>query len=68
MCVGVGLQAAAWSIPMFIGARYTSAYHVFPNRHLLILPLVGFGLSFCQNAAPLLLIELAYPTHVFTIS
>lgn len=26
--------------------------------------IVGFGLSFCQNSAPLLLIELAYPTHV----
>ena len=26
--------------------------------------IVGFGLSFSQNAAPLLLIELSYPTHV----
>ena len=26
--------------------------------------IVGFGLSFCQNAAPLLLIELSYPTQV----
>lgn len=47
MCVGVGLQAAAWSIPMFIGARFA----------------IGFGLAFCQNAAPLLLIELSYPTQ-----
>ncbi|KAF8149918.1 general substrate transporter [Crassisporium funariophilum] len=47
MCVGVALQAAAWSVPMFIGARYC----------------IGFGLSFCQNASPLLLIELAYPTQ-----
>ncbi|PPQ69312.1 hypothetical protein CVT25_005913 [Psilocybe cyanescens] len=47
MCLGVGLQAAAWSVPMLIGARYT----------------IGVGLSFCQNASPLLLIELAYPTH-----
>ncbi|KAH9481375.1 Lactose permease [Psilocybe cubensis] len=47
MCAGVGLQAAAWSIAAFIGARF----------------IIGFGLSFCTNAAPLLLIELAYPTH-----
>ncbi|KAF8966492.1 hypothetical protein BDZ97DRAFT_686952 [Flammula alnicola] len=33
---------------MFIGARFT----------------IGFGLSFCQNAPPLLLIELSYPTQV----
>ncbi|KAF8968145.1 general substrate transporter [Flammula alnicola] len=47
MCLGVALQAAAWSVPMFIGARFT----------------IGFGLSFCQNASPLLLIELSYPTQ-----
>ncbi|KAF8910671.1 hypothetical protein CPB84DRAFT_1764320 [Gymnopilus junonius] len=47
MCLGVGLQAAAWNVAMLIGARYT----------------IGVGLSFCQNASPLLLIELSYPTH-----
>ncbi|KDR76241.1 hypothetical protein GALMADRAFT_225930 [Galerina marginata CBS 339.88] len=47
MCLGVALQAAAWSVPMLIGARFT----------------IGVGLSFCQNASPLLLIELSYPTH-----
>jgi len=47
MCVGVALQAAANSVAMFIGARF----------------IIGFGLSFCQNASPLLLIELSYPTH-----
>ena len=30
----------------------------------IIVAAVGVGLSFCQNAAPLLLIELSYPTHV----
>lgn len=25
MCVGVGIQSAAWNVPMFIGARFTSA-------------------------------------------
>lgn len=29
-----------------------------------MLRIVGFGLSFSQNAAPLLLIELSYPTQV----
>jgi sugar porter (SP) family MFS transporter len=47
MLVGVGLQAAAWTVKVFIGSRV----------------LIGFGLSFCLNAAPLLLIELAYPTQ-----
>ncbi|KAF9475387.1 general substrate transporter [Pholiota conissans] len=47
MCIGVGLQTSALNIPMFIGARYC----------------IGAGLAFCQNAAPLLLIELAYPTQ-----
>ncbi|PPQ98744.1 lactose permease [Panaeolus cyanescens] len=47
MLVGVALQSAAWNVPIFTGARF----------------IVGFGLSFCQNAAPLLLIELAYPTQ-----
>ncbi|KAF8183951.1 hypothetical protein BJ912DRAFT_539565 [Pholiota molesta] len=47
MCMGIGLQAAAKNVSMFIGARFC----------------IGFGLSFCQNAAPLLLLELSYPTH-----
>ncbi|KAF8968146.1 general substrate transporter [Flammula alnicola] len=47
MCVGIALQAASRNVPMFIGARYC----------------IGLGLSFCQNASPLLLIELSYPTQ-----
>ncbi|KAF9563259.1 general substrate transporter [Agrocybe pediades] len=47
MLVGVAVQAAAWDVPMLIGARFA----------------IGLGLSFCQNASPLLLIELAYPTQ-----
>jgi len=46
MCIGVAVQAASLSAAMFIGARFC----------------IGFGLSFCQNASPLLLIELSYPT------
>ncbi|KAI5121082.1 hypothetical protein M0805_008595 [Coniferiporia weirii] len=41
------LQAAATSVGMFIGARF----------------LVGFGMTFAANAAPMLVSELAYPSH-----
>ncbi|THH03902.1 hypothetical protein EW145_g5917 [Phellinidium pouzarii] len=41
------LQAAASSVGMFIGARF----------------LVGFGLTFAANAAPMLVSELAYPPY-----
>ncbi|KAJ7170699.1 general substrate transporter [Mycena crocata] len=47
MLAGVALQISAWSVPVLISARV----------------LIGFGLTFCLNAAPLLLIELAYPTQ-----
>ncbi|KAJ7707692.1 general substrate transporter [Mycena rosella] len=47
MLAGVALQISAWSVPVLISARV----------------LIGFGLTFCVNAAPLLLIELAYPTQ-----
>ncbi|TFK94102.1 general substrate transporter [Polyporus arcularius HHB13444] len=46
MLAGVAMQSAATSIGMFIGAR----------------GLIGFGLTFALNAAPLLITELAYPT------
>ncbi|KAJ7931532.1 general substrate transporter [Mycena leptocephala] len=47
MLGGVALQISAWSVAVLICARV----------------LIGFGLTFCLNAAPLLLIELAYPTQ-----
>ncbi|KAJ7126979.1 general substrate transporter [Mycena epipterygia] len=47
MLAGVALQLSAWNVAVFICARV----------------LIGFGLTFCLNAAPLLLIELAYPTQ-----
>ena len=47
MIIGVILQSAAQNIGMFIAARF----------------LVGFGLSFASIAAPVLITELAYPTH-----
>lgn len=40
------MQAASNTIAVFIAAR----------------GLIGFGLTFAQNAAPLLITELAYPT------
>ncbi|KAF8206409.1 general substrate transporter [Mycena galopus ATCC 62051] len=47
MLAGVALQISAWNVVVLICARI----------------LIGFGLTFCLNAAPLLLIELAYPTQ-----
>ncbi|KAJ6619758.1 hypothetical protein B0H10DRAFT_1145983 [Mycena sp. CBHHK59/15] len=47
MLAGVALQISAWSVAVLVTARV----------------LIGFGLTFCLNAAPLLLIELAYPTQ-----
>ncbi|KAG8969229.1 hypothetical protein FRC03_003754 [Tulasnella sp. 419] len=47
MLAGVGLQTQSTSIVQFILSR----------------GLIGFGLCFAINAAPLLITELAYPTH-----
>ncbi|ESK93237.1 hexose transporter [Moniliophthora roreri MCA 2997] len=47
MCGGTALQTASQSVRMFIGARF----------------LIGFGLSFAANAAPLLVTELSYPSY-----
>jgi len=47
MLAGVALQSASTSMGMFIGSR----------------GLIGFGLTFALNAAPLLITELAYPTQ-----
>ncbi|KAG9313567.1 hexose transporter [Chiua virens] len=47
MCIGVAIQTASQSVNMFIGARF----------------LIGFGLTFAANAAPLLVTEISYPTY-----
>ncbi len=47
MVVGAALQTASQSVEMFIGARF----------------LIGFGLTFAANAAPLLVTEIAYPSQ-----
>ncbi|KAK7447445.1 hypothetical protein VKT23_014154 [Stygiomarasmius scandens] len=47
MCAATAIQTAAQSVGMFIGARF----------------LIGFGLSFATNAAPMLVTEISYPTY-----
>lgn len=47
MVVGCVIQTAAQNVGMFIGARF----------------LLGFGLTFAANAAPMLVSELAYPNQ-----
>jgi len=47
MLIGVAIQTAAQNFSMFIGCRF----------------LIGFGLSFACLAAPILITELAFPTH-----
>ncbi|EKM58043.1 uncharacterized protein PHACADRAFT_252012 [Phanerochaete carnosa HHB-10118-sp] len=47
MLAGVAVQGAATHLNMFYAARFV----------------IGFGLTFATNAAPLLVTEIAYPTH-----
>ncbi|KAF5343419.1 hypothetical protein D9758_011830 [Tetrapyrgos nigripes] len=47
MCGATALQTASQSVGMFIGARF----------------MIGFGLTFAANAAPLLVTEIAYPSY-----
>ncbi|KIK58606.1 hypothetical protein GYMLUDRAFT_45213 [Collybiopsis luxurians FD-317 M1] len=47
MSLAAIVQAGAQSVGMFIGARF----------------LIGFGLTFAANAAPMLVSEIAYPPH-----
>ncbi|KAL5480857.1 hypothetical protein ACEPAI_9797 [Sanghuangporus weigelae] len=47
MCAATAIQTASNSVKMFIGARF----------------LIGFGLTFASNSAPMLVSEVAYPPH-----
>ncbi|KAJ8586123.1 general substrate transporter [Rhizopogon salebrosus TDB-379] len=47
MIAATAIQTASQSVQMFIGARF----------------LIGFGLTFATTAAPLLVTEVAYPSH-----
>ena len=69
MCIATILQTASHSVGMFIGARYVHPHsqwsmtvsahsHTTDNRFL-----IGFGLTFAAAAAPVLVTEIAYPTH-----
>jgi MFS family permease len=47
MLIGVAIQTAAQNVGMFVGCRF----------------LLGFGLAIAGVAAPILITELAFPTH-----
>ena len=47
MIIATAVQSASQSVGMFIGARF----------------LIGFGLTFAANAAPMLITEIAYPSQ-----
>lgn len=47
MCIATAIQTASQSVGMFIGARF----------------LIGFGVTFAANAAPMLVTEISYPTY-----
>lgn len=47
MCGACALQTASQTVNMFIGARF----------------MIGFGLTFAANAAPMLVSEIAYPPY-----
>ncbi|KAG1890660.1 general substrate transporter, partial [Suillus fuscotomentosus] len=47
MCIATAIQTASQSVSPFIGARF----------------LIGFGLTFAANAAPMSVIEVSYPTY-----
>jgi hypothetical protein len=65
MCIATAIQTSAQSVGMFIGARLVFLF-VIPNFNFLIKGcsfLIGFGLTFAANAAPMLVSEISYPTY-----
>jgi hypothetical protein len=64
MLGGVAMQFAATNLKLFIAARVLSMYSPAAQIEVILTEwTVGFGLTFCVNAAPLLLLELSYPTQ-----
>lgn len=67
MIVATALQTASSSVGMFIGARFEISHHYARIRlkpHCVIYRfLIGFGLTFAGSAAPLLITEVAFPSH-----
>jgi hypothetical protein len=69
MLAGVIAQASSTTMQVFLGARVLSMMHIQKVIHILTSHFsVGFGMSFSINAAPLLISELSYPTHVRQIT
>jgi MFS family permease len=64
MIAATAIQTASQSVQMFIGARYAIINY---TQSLLVTLfcsfLIGFGLTFATTAAPLLVTEVAYPSH-----
>jgi hypothetical protein len=66
---GVLTQALSTTVQVFIGARVLSKLPFTRNDSDAYLYLVvGLGTAFSVNAAPLLISELSYPTHVCPIT
>lgn len=66
MLVGVALQTVATNVSIFIVARVIRKFHhtsYFGVISVFFLA-VGVGLELCSISAPLLIIELSYPTQV----
>ena len=71
MCIATVLQTASHSVGMFIGARYVRriSLNTLPAADVQSLAsmdhrfLIGFGLTFAAAAAPVLVTEIAYPSH-----
>ena len=63
MCGATALQTASQSVRMFIGARYAIPPFSRVKLMNILRFMIGFGLSFAANAAPMLVSEIAYPPH-----
>lgn len=65
MVIATAVQGAAQSVGMFIGARYArfQMASLLRNHSLICSFLIGFGLTFAANAAPMLVTEVSYPTY-----
>ena len=66
MLIGTAIQTAAQNIGMFIGCRKAISISFYATCRLIFVShrfLIGFGLGFACLAAPILITELAFPTH-----
>ena len=73
MCGATALQTASQTVGMFIGARsvFSSPYtplddacqFTHTSLHVYYRFMIGFGLTFAANAAPMLVSEISYPLY-----